>query len=236
MHQWPAPIIRSRKVGGEDVILMRLPAERFCNHIPPHYLPPVDKKSRYQVALVVQSCLRSSFDSHELGQSDEFHFWLRTEPFVPDKTKYTASIRLPVQFWFSLATASDNPVTRENLRSFGFCPSNLVKVELEKKGGTAIIQDRGQIDWTINGKGKVYNRVDLEHIINLEADSPDSTGHHIYASISNPVMDQPGRIHIQTTAFEPFLHKEELIAAVVHRMSRLEADIVWRKMANGLFS
>ena len=48
--------VATRKVGAEDIIMMRLPADRFRNGIPSHYDPPVDDKSRYQVALLVQSC------------------------------------------------------------------------------------------------------------------------------------------------------------------------------------
>lgn len=227
---------RSRKSGVEDIILMRLPAGRFLNHIPLHYLPPLDNRSRYQVAMVIQSCTHNAYGSHETGPSHEFHFWLRTSPFVPGKTEQADSIKLPVQSWYSLASASENPWARDYLQSFGFRPHILEKVSIQEKGGTVIFRDHGRIDWSINGRGRGLKRVGIDHILNVETDKPDSDGHHIHATISDPVMDQTGRINILTDVCEPFLHRGERFAAVVHRMSRLEADIEWRKKINTTFT
>jgi len=235
MFHLPDHMTRSRKAGAEDVILMRLPAERFLNHIPPHHIPPVDKRSRYQVALVIQSCQRNSFNSHEAGHSDEFHLWLRTSPAGPGESSESGSGRtlvLPCQHWLSLVSASGNPVARGYLQSFGFRPSVLEEVQLQMNGGSAVFQDRGRIEWTIHGQGRGFRRADVEHILNTEADEPDSAGHQIHAIITDPVMDQPGRVYIQTDACEPFLHRGERFAAVIHRMSGLEANILWRSKAN----
>jgi len=232
----PEYMTRSRKAGAEDVILLRLPSDRFLNHIPRHYMPPVDQRSRYQIALVIQSCKRNSFDMHEAGCSDEFHFWLRTAPADAGEFERGHTLILPSQNWLSLASASGNPVAGNYLQSFGFRPSVLNEVELQTDGGAVLFQDRGRIDWTIHGPGKGFRRVDVEHVLNTEADQPDSAGHRIHASISDPVMDQPGRVYIQTDACEPFLHRGERFAAVIHRMSGLEATIEWRKMKNSTFS
>ncbi|MGW8316227.1 MAG: hypothetical protein ACWGNV_11545 [Bacteroidales bacterium] len=220
----------------EDVILMRLPADRFLHHIAPHYVPPLDKRSRYQVAMVIQSCKRNSFDTYEAGRTDEFHFWLRTASTDSVESESGHALILPSQHWLSLISASGNSMTRSYLQSFGFRPSILDEVKLQTNGGAVIFQNRGRIDWTINGHGRRFKRVGVDHILNVEADRPDTAGHRIYASISDPVMDQPGRIHIQTDSCEPFLHRGERFAAVVHRMSGLEANIDWIKKNNITFS
>lgn len=232
MHQVPDHMTRSRKAGVEDVILMRLHADRFLNHIPPHYVPPLDKRSRYQVAMVIQSCMCNSYDSEETGQTDEFHFWLRTAPNDTDQIAHPNSIKFPVQFWLSLASASGNSKAKDYLQSFGFRPSILERVEFQNTGGTVMFHDHSHINWTINGRGKEFDRVNLDHVLNVEVDGQNSVGHHIYASICDPIMDQPGHVHILTDACEPFLHRGERFATVIHRMSGLEARILWHKKAN----
>ena len=87
--------------------------------------------------------------------------------------------------------------------SFGFSPFNMEKVDFGVTGGAAIFQDRGQIEWTINGRGRGFRQVGIDHVLNVESDSPDSVGHRIYASMTYPLMDQPGRVYIQTDDFEP---------------------------------
>ena len=220
----------------EDVILMRLPADRFHNHIPPHYFPPEDKRDRYQVALVIQSCKLNSFDNHEAGYSDEFHFWLRTASTESVESENEKILILPSQHWLSLASGSANSMARSYLQSFGFRPSILEKVELQTNGGALIFQNCGRIDWTISGRGRRFKQVGVEHVLNVETDRPDTAGHRIEASISDPVMDQPGRVYIQTDACEPYLHRGECFAAVVHRMSGLEANIKWIKKKNMILS
>jgi len=235
MHQVTDNMIRTRKAGAEDVILMRLHADRFLKYLPPHHIPPVDIRSRCQVALVVQSCECNSFDSHETGHTDEVHLWLRIASTESGEKARGKTIILPSQHWLSLASASDNPVAGKYLQLFGFSPLILDKVYLREKGGSVIVQDQGQIDWTINGRGRGLEQVIVEHVLNVKADGQDSAGHHIYASISDPMMDQPGRVHIQTDACEPFLHRGERFAAVVHRMSGLKAHVLWHKKANSSF-
>lgn len=118
-------LTQSRKAGVEDVILMRLHADRFLNLIPPHYVPPLDRRSCYQVAMVIQSCICNSYDGDETGQADEFHFWLRTGSNDTDQFEHANSIRFPVQFWLSLASASGNSKAKDYLQSYGFRPSIL---------------------------------------------------------------------------------------------------------------
>jgi len=235
MYHLPGHKTRSRKAGAEDVILMRLPADRFHNHIPPHYSPPLDKRSRYQVALVIQSCKRNSFDNHEAGNSDEFHFWLRTASAGSGEIESAHALILSSQHWLSLVSASGNSMARSYLQSFGFSPLILEEVQLQANGGSVLFQDRGRIDWTVTGHGRGFQRVGVEHVLNVEADSPDSAGHRIYASISDPIMDQPGRVYIQTDACEPFLYRGEGFAGIVHRMSGLKANIDWIKKKNTTF-
>jgi hypothetical protein len=177
---------------------------------------------------VIQSCISNSFDGLETGPASEFHFWLRTEANAPDKIEDEDTFKLPDQYWYSLTSAAGNPRAREYLQSFGFNPYNLQNVEFHKKGGVVIFQNRGKIEWTINGHGRGFRQLDVNHVLSVEASGPDSAGHHIDASISDPMMDQPGRVYIQTHACEPFLHKGEGFAAVIHRMSGLEANIDWR--------
>jgi hypothetical protein len=221
-------ITKTRKAGAEDIILMRLHADRFNNHIPPEYLPPEDKRSRYQVALIIQSCERNSYDCHEVGRTDEFHFWLRTTSKDSDEIINGKITILPSQRWLSLASASSNFMAKDYLQSFGFSPFILGKVDLQEKGGAVIFQDQGQIDWTIHGHGRNLAQAAVDHILNVKGDGPGTAGHHIAASVSDTVLDQPGRVHINTTACEPFLHKGERFPAAIHRMSRLEANVYWR--------
>jgi len=228
MNQVPDHMTRSRKAGMEDIILMRLPADRFYHHLPLHYAPPVDKRSRVQVALVVQSCERNSYDSHETGLSGEFHFWLKTASTGPGETANGRSIILPTQQWFSLGSASGNPEAIDYLQTFGFSPLILDKVDLLEKGGAVSFRDRGEIQWTIIGGGKEFERVGVDHVLKVGSDGPETVGHQIAASVSNPVMDQPGRVHIRTSACEPFLYMGEKFAAIVHRMTMLEANIEWQ--------
>jgi hypothetical protein len=228
MHQITNQVIRARKAGAEDIILMRLPSDRFRNLIPPHYDPPVDERSRYQVALVAQSCENNSYDCHGIGPTDEFHLWLKIAPTDSGEIVKGNINRLPSQQWLSLASASGNLVARDYLQSFGFSPLILNKVSLQETSGAVIFQDHEEIDWTINGPGRGLARVDVDHLLKVEADGPDIPGHQIAASISDAMMDQMGRVHIKTKAFEPFLHMGECFAAIIHRMSGLEANITWR--------
>jgi len=221
--------VATRKVGAEDIIMMRLPADRFRNSIPSHYDPPVDDKSRYQVALLAQSCEGNSFDNDETGRTDELHFWLRVASSNPGPHVKGADIMLPSMHWFALASATSNAEAGSYLESFGFSPLNLEKIDLHGHGGSLTFPGGSRIEWTIAGPGKGFPRVGVKHVIFVAADGPDAAGHRVTALVSDTVMEQPGKVHIQTAALEPFLFEGERFAAAVHRMSKLEADVVWRR-------
>ena len=72
----------------------------------------------------------------------------------------------------------------------------------------------------------------MNHILFVTADEPEAVGHRIAALVSDTVMEQPARIHIQTAALDPFLLEGEKLTAAVHRMSKLEADVVWQLHPN----
>lgn len=218
----------SRKVGAEDILMMRIPASRVRN-ILSHHAPPLDEKSRCYVALLAQVCRSNSFDGHETGQTDELHFWLKIRSSETGASVRGADMMLPSTFWFSLASATSNIAARDHLQSFGFRLLGLEKINLQDHGGSLVFPDGGQIDWVISGTGRKLPHAGINHTVFVKADEPGATGHHIAALLFEPAMDQPGKVRIQTDVLEPFLFKGERFAAAIHRISRLEADIVWQK-------
>lgn len=229
MNTVPDMTVVTRKVGAEDIIMMRLPADRFRNCIPSHLNPPVDDKSRYQVALLAQSCERNSFDKNETGRTDELHFWLQVASSSPGPLVKGADIMLPSMHWFAVASATSNPDAGSYLKSFGFSPLKLEKIALRSYGGSLAFPGGSRINWTIAGPGKGLPRVGVRHVIFVAADGPDAVGHRVTALVSDTVMEQLGKAHIQTAALEPFLFEGERFATAVHRMSKLEADVVWQR-------
>lgn len=216
-------------MGAEDFIMMRLPSDRFRSSIPSHYTPPVDGKSQFQAVLLAQVCASNSFDSDETGQADELHLWLQVTSSNAGALVKGADIMLPTFHWFALSSATSNAAARSYLQSFGFSPMNLNKIALREHGGSLSFSNGGRIEWTIVGPGKRLPRVGVNHVLFVTADEPGADGHRIAALVSDTEMEQPGRIHIQTAALEPFLLEGERFAAVVYRMSKLEADVVWRQ-------
>lgn len=223
--------ISSRKVGSEDIIMLRLPTERFCKILPSHYDPTVDKKKRYQVALLVQDCESVLFNKDESGPTHELHLWLQIAVSNPGTLLKDVDIMLPSVHWFSLASATSNDTARGYLQSFGFSPQDLEKIELAEKGGSLAFPDGGRIEWTTVGPGKALPRVGVHHVISVAADGTNAVGHRVTALLSDATMEQPGRVRIQTAIFEPFLMDGEELPTVIHRMHRLEADIVWRQLS-----
>jgi hypothetical protein len=219
----------NRKVGAEDIIMMRLPTDRFRGSIPPHYAPPVNDKSLYQVALLAQACKSNSFDNYETGGTDELHFWLQIASSNAGALVKGADIMLPSMHWFALACATKNVTARSYLQKFGFSPQSLQRIDLQEHGGSLSFPDGGRIDWTITGPGKGLPHVGVNHVIFVAEDKPNAIGHRVAALLSDTVMQQPGRVHIQTAALEPFLLEGERFVVVVHRMSKLEANVVWRQ-------
>ena len=218
-----------RKVGAEDIIMMSLPTERFHNSIPSHYAPPVNDKSLYQVALLAQVCKSNSFNNHETGGTDEMHFWLQVASSNADMRVKGADIMLPSMHWFALACATKNVTARNYLQKFGFSPKSLQKIDLQQHGGALAFPDGGHIDWTIKGPGKALPHIGINHAIFVAENKQNAIGHHITALLSDTIMQQPGIIHIQTAAMEPFLLEGERISAVVNRVSYLKANVVWQE-------
>ena len=229
MEKVPDKTVATRKVGVEDIIMMRLRKDRFHTRIPSHYAPPVDKKSQYQVALVAQDCESNTFDNYETGRTYELHFWLRVATSNASTLLKGADLMLPSMQWYALASATSNMEARSYLKSFGFRPLHIEKIDLREQGGVIAFPDGGRIEWNIAGPGRVFPRVGVRHVIFVKKDGPDAVGHRINALLSDAVMEQLGRVHIQTTALEPFLLQGDRFAAVVQRMHKLEADVVWRE-------
>jgi hypothetical protein len=221
-------IVKSRKVGMEHIIMMRLPSDRFRNSIPLYFNPTIDEKSRFQLSLLAQFCTSNSFKNEETGRTDDLHLWLQIASSNADSKVIGADIMLPSMQWFGLASASSNASARKYLQAFGFNPLNLEKTDLQEKGGSIAFPDGGMINWTITGSGKKFNSIGVNHEIFVADNEPNSSGHYISALVSNTVMELFGRVHIQTAALEPFLLEGERLPAAVHRMTRLEAEINYR--------
>jgi hypothetical protein len=223
-------IVKSRKVGMEHIIMMRLPSDRFRNSIPSHFDPTIDEKSRFQLALLAQACDNNSFENEEVGRTDDLHLWLQVASSIADSKVIGADFMLPSMHWLGLASATGNARVRKYLQSFGFKPLNLGKTDLQEKGGSITFSDGGVIDWTITGSGKKFNSVGVNHEIFVAENRPNTSGHHISALVSDIEMELLGRVHIQTAALEPFLLEGERLPAAVHRMQKLEADIIYKKI------
>lgn len=209
--------------------MMRLPSERFRNIVPAHYDPPVDDKLRYQVALLAQDCDSILFNRDETGPTYELHLWLQMATSSPGRHLKGADIMLPSVRWLALASATSNDTARAYLQSFGFSPLHLEKIELAGNGGSITFPDGGRIEWTTAAPGKAFPRVGVNHVIFGAADGPNAAGHRVTAWLSDAIMEQPGRVRINTAIFEPLLLEGEGLSTFIHRMHKLEADIVWRQ-------
>jgi hypothetical protein len=229
MFASPDKMVASRKIGSEDIIILNVPIDRFRGGIPAHYNPQAVSKSRYRVALLAQACKSYSFDNDEVGWTDEFHFWIWIASSNPGTVLKGVDIMLPSMDWFALASATSNATARNYLRSFGFSPLDLEKSDLQGRGGSLAFADGGRITWTIVGEGKEPNCVGVNHVIFVVKDGPGAAGHHVAALLNEAVMERHGRVHIQTDALEPFLFRGERIPAVINRVPKLEADILWRR-------
>lgn len=221
--------VAGRKTGAEDIIIINLPIHRFRNSIPSRYYPPVDEKSIIQVALLAQVCDGYSFDKIESGRTDELHFWLRVASSNPGGLVQGADLMLPSMHWFALTSATSNVTAQSYLQTFGFSPLNLERIDLQAHGGTLVFPDGGRIKWSIVGAGKEPSRIGVNHVIFVAKDGQRHAGHSVAALLTDAAMEQTGKIRIQTTALEPFLLEGESFSAVIHRVPKLEADIVWRR-------
>ena len=136
---------------------------------------------------------------------------------------------LPSMHWYQLASASSNATSRGYLQTVGFSPLNLEKIHFHEHGGSILFPDGGRIEWSTTGHGKRLPRVGVNHVVYTTKDGPDVVGHRIAALLSDTVMEQPGRVSIQTKSLEPFLIEGERFAAAVNRMTKLEADVIWQQ-------
>jgi hypothetical protein len=223
-----ADVVRSRKLGSENGIVVQLPAERFVGAIPPHYEPPVDEQGRYRLMLLVQDCDRCSFGDGEAGAAHELHLWLQLGSATDARPIAGADLSLPSQQWLALFVATDNPVAEANLRSFGFDPARLTGAELRAGGGSVALQDGASLEWAVAGDGRGPATIGIRHALFMPGDGPGAPPHRVAALISDAVMGQPGELRVHGESLEPFLLSGERLRALVHRMPALEADIVWR--------
>lgn len=225
----PEIIVKNQKVGAEDIIMMQLPADRFHNSVPSHFNPPVDNKSRCQVALLAQSCEGNSFDNDQAGRTFDLHFWLQVASSDPGMKVEGAEMMLPSVSWLSLVSATSNGDAKKYLESFGLKPLYLGKINLLESGGNLVFPDEGRIEWAVTGPGKGFPSIGVNHVVFVKTDGPDAAGHRIAALVSDVLMEQQGEVIIQTAALEPFLLRGERFPVKIHRMSKLEAGVVWQK-------
>jgi len=142
-----------------------------------------------------------------------------------------ADVMLPSQHWLALLAATDNPVVEANLQSFGFEPLQLVSVELSSSGGSLALHDGSRLEWTVAGPGRGPAAVGVHHSICMPDARPDASCHRVAALIWGAALGQPGELRVHGSTLEPFLLSAERLPALVHRMPKLEADIVWRRRA-----
>jgi hypothetical protein len=222
-------VVRSRKLGSEDAIVVQLPPERFVRAIPPRYVPSVDDQGRYRIMLLAQDCRRCSFGDREAGAVHELHVWLQLVPAKADTRPIRGvEVSLSPQQWLALFVATDTRMVELKLRSFGFHPARLAAAKSRAGGGSIALEDGAHLGWLVAGPGRGPATVGVHHDIFLPGDPPGAAPHQVTARISDAVMGQPGELHVHGEALEPFLRSGEQLQALVHRMPVLEADIVWR--------
>jgi hypothetical protein len=222
-------VVRSRKLGSENAIVVQLPASRFEGEIQARHEPPEDEGGRYRIMLLAQECDRCSFGDAEAGPAHELHLWLQLAgPTGPGRPIAGADALLPSQRWLALFVATDNPVVEANLRSFGFDPVRLTDAELRSDGGWIALQDAARLEWSVAGAGRGPATVGVHHALCMPGDRAGAAPHQVAALLSGAVMGQPGELRVQGGSLEPFLRSGERLRALVHRMPALEADIVWR--------
>lgn len=225
--------VESRKVGAEDVILVQLPAGRFRGTIPSHWHPPTDDQGRCVVMMLAQDCARCSFGAVEAGPTQELHLWLLMGTSTNDPPIEGVDLMLPSKHWLALFAATNNPEVEAHLRSFGFDPRQLASVNHEPEGGAIDLGDGDRIAWRIAGAGRGPANVGVYHEMLMPDDEPGAVGHRVAARITGAMMEQPGELHVRTAALEPFLRRGEKLRAMVHRMPKLDADVVWRRRSRG---
>lgn len=222
--------MRSRKVGSEDAIVVRVPTGRFADRrIPAHHDLPRDEVDRVQLMLLAQDCTLCSFGDGEVGPTQELHLWLQVDSAPDHHPIEGADLMLPSMRWVTLCAATSNPAVDEHLRSFGFDPIRVASVTHRTGGGCLQFPDHQRIEWTIEGPGRGPAPVGVRHTMVMPDDGPDAVGHAVTALIADAVLGAPGELRVHTTALEPFLLANERLPAVVHRLPKLRANIVWQR-------
>lgn len=221
--------VRSQKLGSENAIVVQLPAERFQGKLLPHHRPPVDEHGRHTVMLLAQDCTRCSFGVLQAGPTQEAHLWLQVGSSTEDPPIANADVMLPSKHWIALFAATNNPVVATNLRSFGYDPFPLASVELDSRDGSLALHEGARLEWTIAGPGRGPAAIGVHHALCMPDAGPDVARHRVAALISGAVLGQPGELLVHGSTLEPFLLAGERLPALVHRMPRLEADVVWRR-------
>ena len=229
MSHEPQKAVKSRKIGSENAIVVQLPAARFEGKILPHHKPLIDEQDRCRVMLLAQSCAQCSFGNSEAGPAQELHLWLQVGSSTEDPPIENAELMLPSKHWLALLVATDNREVAKKLRSFGFDPLALTSVELRANGGSVKLQDGSCLEWTISGPGRGPATIGVHHAMLMPDDEPDVAQHRVAALISGAVMGQPGEIRIGGSALKPFFLPGERLAALVHSMPKLAADVVWHR-------
>lgn len=229
MRSKPHEAVRSRKLGSENAIVVPLPPDRFLDMVKPHHRPPIDQEGRYTVMLLAQHCARCSFEDAEAGPSQELHLWLQLGATTEDPPIENVDIMLRSMHWLALIAATNNRVVEARLRSFGFDPRRCAGMDLQPGGGFLELQDGARLDWSIAGPGRGPATVGVRHGMFMPAGEPCAAGHRVAARISGAVMAQPGELRVAGSSLEPFLLAGERLPVLVHRMPKLEADVVWRR-------
>ena len=221
--------VKSRKIGSENAIVVQLPAARFAGIVPPHHKPLVDERDSCRVMLLAQDCARCSFADSEAGPTQELHLWLQVGSSTEDPPIENAELMLPSKHWLALLTATDNREVAKKLRLFGFDPLPLTSVALRASGGSVALQDGSCLEWTISGPGRGPVTIGVHHAMLMPDDGLDAAQHRVAALISGAVMGQPGELRVGGSALEPFFLPGERLAALVHHMPELAADVIWHR-------
>ncbi len=218
--------VKNRKLGAEDILMIRVPSERFRMHIPENFYPLTDGKSRYRIAMIAQSCSNNSFDGEEAGPTDDFHFWLQVESSNSLKSAQGGNNLMPEMKWIAVSSATSNAEAYDHLKTFGFSPLALEKSSLKESGGSLAFSDGGSIDWSITGGGRKREGIEVYHTLLIPL-AAKLIVHRISALLSDAVIGQLGKVKINTSGLKPYLRKGERFAASINRVTALEADAVW---------
>ena len=223
-----AHTVKSRKIGSEDTLVVKLPGERLQGLIPAHFNPPRDNRGCVRAMLVVQDCTRCSFGGVEAGPTQEMHLWVQLGSSPDENRMEAVDLMLPSMQWVALTVATNNPEAERRFRRFGYDPIRPARVNLQSGGGTLTFPDGDRIEWNIEGPGRGPARIGVRHRLFLPTHGPAEVGSEISALVSGAIMGQPGKLRVGTSNLEPFLMNNERFRALVHRMPELTAEIVWR--------